>query len=175
MGVVSLAPSSEQLALRAAGGDRRAFDALVDRHSAPLYAFCRRLLGDAVEAEDRVQEAFLKAFKNLHRFDPSYRFSSWITKIAQNSCLDALRARKAWAPLPEQGPAAEAEPLRLDHADQLEGALNELPGKYRAVLHYKYTLGLNATEIGRQLDMTPQNVRVCLHRAIKSLRARMSS
>jgi RNA polymerase sigma factor (sigma-70 family) len=71
-------------------------------------------------------------------------------------------------------PAAPAEPLRLDHADQLEAAVAALPAKYRAVLHCKYALGLNATETGRQLDMTPQNVRVCLHRAIKTLRTRMA-
>ena len=148
-----------------------AFTSLGDRLMGTAYL----ILGNRDDAREAVQEAFLKAFKNLHRFDPSYRFSSWLTKIAQNSCLDSLRARKAWAPMPEQEPAAKAEPLRLDHADELEEALNELPGKYRAILHSKYTLGMNATEIGQQLDMTPQNVRVCLHRAIKSLRARMSS
>jgi RNA polymerase sigma-70 factor, ECF subfamily len=173
MEAVSLKPSSEQLAVRAANGDRQAFEALVQRHARPLYVFCERLLGDATEAEDRVQEAFLRAYKNLGRFNPSYRFASWLTKIAQNTCIDSLRARKSWTSINDIDPVADAEPLRLDHVDQLEGAMKELPAKYRAVLHCKYSLGLNATEIGRELDMTPQNVRVCLHRAIKTLRLRM--
>ena len=63
---------------------------------------------------------------------------------------------------------------RLDHVDQLEGPLAELPARSRTILHCKYALGMNATEIARELDMTPANVRVCLHRAIKTLRARMS-
>jgi RNA polymerase sigma-70 factor (ECF subfamily) len=174
MGIVSLVPSSEQLAVRAANGDRRAFEALVSRHARPLYVFCARLLGDATEAEDRVQEAFLRAYTNLGRFNPSYRFSSWLTKIAQNTCIDALRARKAWTSIDDLEPVAEAKPLTFDHADQLDSAMSELPAKFRAVLHCKYGLGMNSTEIGRELDMTPQNVRVSLHRAIKTLRLRMS-
>ena len=58
--------------------------------------------------------------------------------------------------------------------EEVDRAMEDLPGKYRAVLHYKYELGFNAAEIAEQLGMSHENVRVCLHRAIRSLRERMS-
>jgi len=175
MGIVTLETPDEQLATRAKAGDVPAFELLVHRHTPGLCAFCARLLGDRTEAEDRVQEAFLRAYQNLYRFNPAYRFSSWLYKIAQNLCVDALRGKHAWGQLPEQDPSAsEPEPVGYDEVDRLESAVTELPARTRAVLHYKYVLGLNATEIGRELDMTPQNVRVHLHRAIRTLRTRLA-
>ncbi|RMG12322.1 MAG: sigma-70 family RNA polymerase sigma factor [Planctomycetota bacterium] len=174
MGAVSLVPTSEELARRAARGDAKAFDELVERHTPALYALCRRMLGDATEAEDRVQEAFLRAFRNLQRFDPSRPFLPWLTRIAHNACVDSLRARRSWHPWPEQGVAAPSEPLRLDAADALAPALETLSARQRAVLHCKYVLGMTAPDIARQLDTTPGNVRVCLHRAIAALRRRLS-
>lgn len=172
--VVTLGPPDEQLALRAAGGDRGAFETLVRRHTRALLAFCRRFMADDAEAEDRVQEAFLKAYQNIDRYRPGARFSSWLYKIANNTCIDALRAKKDWAPLPEQGPAeGAAKPLDFDQVEQLDEAVAGLNAKYRAVLHCKYALGMNATEIASHLDMTPANVRVCLHRAIRTLRTRI--
>ena len=166
-------PSDAELALRAASGDRRAFEVLVRRHSAGLYALCRRILGDPGEAEDRVQEAFLRAYEHLPRYRPAYRFSSWLYKIAQNLCIDSLRARRAWAPLVEEPPAEQPTPIAPDQREALAGAVEALAARDRTILHMKYTLGLNATEIARELDMTPGSVRVCLHRAIHSLRARL--
>lgn len=129
---------------------------------------------DDAEAEDRVQDAFLKAYANIDRYDPNRRWSSWLFKIAHNTCLDALRAKKSWEPLPDQDPSAAAQPLTLDDRDQLEPALSDLPPQARAVLHCKFALGLSGPEIAARLDLTPGNVRIVLHRAIKTLRARLA-
>jgi RNA polymerase sigma-70 factor, ECF subfamily len=167
--------TDEALASRAARGDHAAFEALVRRHAGPLLAFCRRLLGDATEAEDRVQEAFMRAFRNLDRFDASRRFGSWLYRIAQNACVDTLRARRDWAPIDEvDPPGRDAAPLTADASPALTRAVSELPARQRAVVHLKYTLGLDALEIAERLDMTPGNVRVVLHRAIKTLREALS-
>ncbi len=167
--------SDEALAVRAAAGDHAAFEALVRRHAGPLLAFCRRLLGDATEAEDKVQEAFLRAYRGLDRFDPSRRFSSWLYRIAQNACVDALRARREWAPIEEvDPPGGEAQPLGPEASPHVARAVGDLPARQRAVLHLKYALGLDAVEIAERLDMTPGNVRVVLHRAVKLLRERLS-
>lgn len=167
--------TDEALAVRAAAGDHAAFEQLVRRHAGPLLAFCRRLLGDAAEAEDKVQEAFLRAYRGLDRFDPARRFSSWLYRIAQNACVDALRARREWAPLDEAEPAAShAPPLPAEASPRVAQAVGDLPARQRAVLHLKYALGLDAVEIAERLDMTPGNVRVVLHRAIKLLRERLS-
>lgn len=172
--VVGPEVTDEALAARAARGDHAAFEALVQRHAGPLLAFCRRLLGDATEAEDKVQEAFMRAFRHLDRFDASRRFGSWLYRIAQNACVDALRARREWAPLDEVDPPGRAAPLTAEASPALTRAVSELPARQRAVVHLKYTLGLDALEIAERLDMTPGNVRVVLHRAIKTLREALS-
>jgi RNA polymerase sigma-70 factor (ECF subfamily) len=168
--------ADEVLAARAARGDRSAFEALVRRHTGALVAFCRRVLGDPAEAEDRAQEAWLRAFRALDRFDASRRFAPWLFRIAHNACVDALRARKAWAPLDDADlPTSDAPPLRPELAPHIAAALDGLPPRQRAVLHLRFTLDLDAVEIGARLDMTPGNVRVVLHRALHALRERLSS
>lgn len=168
-------PADEALAARAARGDAAAFEALVRRHAGPLLAYCRRLLGgDVAEAEDRVQEAFLRAYRALDRFDAARRFAPWLFRIAHNGCVDALRARRAWAPLDDEAAPAPAAPLTPEASPAIAAAVDALPARCRAVLHLKYTLGLDAAEIAARLDMTQGNVRVVLHRAIKLLRERLS-
>ncbi len=172
---MSLAPrSDEELAHRAAIGDREAFSTLVRRYAGPVFGLCRRLLGDEAEAEDRVQEAFLKAYEHLDRYDPARRFAPWLFRIAQNACIDGLRARRAWGPLPDELPSAAAPPLGWEERDALDQAVATLPAKQRAVLHLKYAEGLSAPEIGARLDMTPGAVRIALHRAIHALRTRLA-
>lgn len=165
--------SDEELAVAAAEGDASAFDALVRKHGEPLLAFCRHVLGDRASAEDQVQEAFIRAHRNLGRFDPTRRFSSWLYKIAQNACMDALRRHKGWEPLDERVPDRDREPFGHEHVGALDAALATLPAKYRVILHHKYRLGLNAREIAELLDLTPEDVRISLHRAIKLLRERL--
>jgi RNA polymerase sigma-70 factor (ECF subfamily) len=177
MGIMATAPTDSELADRASQGDRKAFAALASRYARPLYAFCRRIMGDAAEAEDRTQEAFLRAYQNLERFDPQRSFSPWLYRIAQNACIDVLRQRKAWSPLPADQEASLKAPPLLRHQDlgDLQEVVAQLPGKYQAVLHLKYTEGLSAPEIGDALGMTPGGVRVTLHRAIRLLREKVST
>lgn len=158
--------TDEELAAQAAEGNPQAFAALVRKYSAPLLSFCAHLLRDPAEAEDRVQEALLKAYANLDLFEPTGKFSSWLFKIAQNGCIDALRARKQWEALAEDPPAPAGRSVGL------EVALESLPAKHRAVLQYKYQFGFSTAEIAQQLDTSPEDVRICLHRAIRRLRER---
>jgi RNA polymerase sigma-70 factor (ECF subfamily) len=172
MAIVEAVRPDEALAREAARGDRGAFELLVRRHAGPLLAFCRGIVRDGSEAEDRVQEAFVKAYRALSRFDPARPFASWLYKIAQNVCRDALRGRKE-ASLPPGHPAPRP-PLAGDALGRLDDALEVLPAKHRMVLHYKYRLGMNAAEIAAQLGLSHEDVRVTLHRAIRTLRERMS-
>ena len=163
--------SDEVLAREAARGDGKAFEALVRRHTAPLLAFCRRLTRDAGAAEDAAQEAFIKAYRNLQRFDSSRSFASWITRIAQNVCIDGFRAEPAQ---PARAPERMSRPLIRPEDACLEKAVAGLSVKQQSVLHYKYRLGLNAAEIARQIGTTHEDVRICLHRAILLLREKLS-
>jgi RNA polymerase sigma-70 factor (ECF subfamily) len=90
------APGSEQgLVERAARGEHAAFDALVLKYQDRIYAVCLRTLRDAEAARDAAQEAFLKAWKALPRFEGRSKFSTWVHRIAVNVCLSAIRSNKA--------------------------------------------------------------------------------
>ncbi len=78
----------------ARAGDEDAFGDLVQRRAAGVLAFLRRMLGDSEDARDVAQLTFVRAWENLHRYDPAYAFSTWLFRIAGNLAIDALRARR---------------------------------------------------------------------------------
>lgn len=175
MATVRSMTDDDALARQAASGDRVAFAGLVRRHTGLVYGLCRRLLGDDAEAEDRTQETFLKALRSLDRYDPDRPFRPWLLRIARNTCLDALRARRTWVPLDEGAAAVEpAQPLDWSVRDTLAAAVDGLAPQQRAVVQLKYGLGLTGPEIADRLDSTPGAVRVCLHRALQTLRRRLT-
>ena len=155
----------EDLARAAGDGNLVAFEALTKRYSGPLLLFCSHLLRDSAAAEDAVQEAFLRIFVNLRRYDSSRRFSSWIYSIAHNLCRDALRLRGRETTAGGLETAASAPA-----GDSLQDYLGRLPAKHRAILFQKYRLGLNATEIAERLGLSAADVRTSLHRVLKVLR-----
>src|SRR5436853_2826277 len=79
---------------RARGGDKDAFRVLVERHSRPLFRLAYRMTGNQQDAEDVVQESFLRAYKQLGKFDERASFGTWLYRIAINCSLDLVRARK---------------------------------------------------------------------------------
>src|SRR5688500_12610293 len=83
------------LAREASRGSRDAFAQLVDRHKRAVHGLCARLLGDREEARDAAQEAFVRAYSSLARYDAAQPFAPWVLRIARNHCLDLLRRRPA--------------------------------------------------------------------------------
>ena len=88
-------PLETRLARLARRGDQRAFAEIVDLYKDKLYHLAYRMTGNRQEAEDVVQEAFLRVYKNLDRYDENQKFSTWIYRIATNLCIDRLRKRRA--------------------------------------------------------------------------------
>lgn len=95
--VRDLAATDSLLVVRSREGDPEAFAEIVRRRSPGLLAFLRRLLGDAEDARDVAQLTFVRAWENLHRYDPTWAFSTWLFRIASNLAVDALRARRSRA------------------------------------------------------------------------------
>lgn len=95
--VRDLAATDSLLVVRSREGDPEAFAEIVRRRSPGLLAFLRRLLGDAEDARDVAQLTFVRAWENLHRYDPAWAFSTWLFRIASNLAVDALRARRSRA------------------------------------------------------------------------------
>jgi RNA polymerase sigma-70 factor (ECF subfamily) len=164
---------------RARQGDDDAFAVLVDSYQRPVYNLCRRMLGDAQEAEDAAQEAFLKAYLGLQKYDPKRSFRTWLLSIAAHECIDQLRRRRfQWVPLeaafqasePEGGPEAQLEQALA--RDQLQLVLSRLAPVDRGVIVLRYWNDFSYAEIAETLKLSPAAVKTRLHRAKKAMAAR---
>lgn len=143
-------------------GDRESLELLVRRYLKPLHRFVRSYAHDDVSAEDITQEAFVKMWRNIKKFDPHRSFKAWMFTIAKHTALDAIKKKKA-VPFsrfeneagenvlmetiadPTTGPHEHA--LRRAEAQALQGAIGTLSTKYRAVLSSYYHDHLNFREI----------------------------
>lgn len=166
----------------------------LDEHRPALGAYCYRMLGSPFDAEDAVQETFLRAWRSREGYDPARPLRTWLYAIATNVCLDALRAAKRRAgplrgepftPGPDIGaPLPEAEwvlPAPIDPAVVAEDrasvrlafvvALQALPAKQRAVLVLRDVLAFSAAEVAALLETTVASVNSALQRARAALPA----
>lgn len=144
-------------------GDARAFRRIVEAHHRSLYLLAHRLVGDASEAQDLVQESLAKAYVNLDRFDASYRLSTWLHRITLNTCRDHLksarrRERASGAdPVPERPDEAilpDEQLARARLAVRVRKALDRLKPAYREALVLKDLQGLSYPEI-KEITGTP--------------------
>jgi RNA polymerase sigma-70 factor (ECF subfamily) len=183
-------PADETLlveSLRA--GDAGAFETLVRAHARRLFLVARRILGNDEDASDAVQEAFLSAFRAIGSFHGEARLSTWLHRIAVNAALMKLRTRKRAGEeslddlLPafdETGhhagpqPAAWiAQPDAVDTGDTrrlVREAIDRLPETYRTVLLMRDIEDLDTGETAQALGITPNAVKIRLHRARQALR-----
>jgi RNA polymerase sigma-70 factor, ECF subfamily len=168
--------SPEEYAARAARGDASAFEALVDRFEGPLYRFLFLRTGDAHEAEELAQEAFLKAWRNIERYDSRWRFSTWLYTLAKRLAIS--RRRKA-RPEREAADSLEAiavdeDPARIAGAREEVANLWELAARFlnreqRSALWLRYAEERGIDEIARILGRRRVTVRVILFRAREKL------
>ncbi len=162
----------------AARGDAASFGALVERYQEPAFRAAYLLLRDAPAAEDVAQEAFVRAYRQLHTFRRDAPFRPWLMRIVQNLALNELRARKRRGGLveraePESPSIAEAPDAQVaaaDEASALLRAMDELPPDDRTVLHLRYFLELPEREIAAAIGRPAGTVKSRLHRASKRLR-----
>jgi RNA polymerase sigma-70 factor (ECF subfamily) len=172
-------PSDEELVGRIRGGEPALFEVLMRRHNRRLYRAARAILGDADEAEDVMQQAYLDAFLHLGQFEGRSRFSTWLTRIAVHEAL-ARRRRRA---VEEKAMPVDArlaglrsrhDPEREAHAEELrrllEHALDALPARYRCAFVLREVEGLSTAEVAECLGVSEEVVRTRLHRAKRMLR-----
>lgn len=165
---------------RITSGERHRYSVLVDRYQRRLYWSCLRLLGDADEAEDVVQEAFVSAYEHLREYDPTYRFYTWLYRIARNRCLNVIRRRRLWGWVtlsdPDRTPALAAG----DRADrgledaELAAALSECRGTLapdqREAFDLRHADGFSYREIAAALGVPEGTVMSRLSRARGKMR-----
>ncbi len=171
------------LVSRAREGDDAALSELIQRRTPGVLAFLRRMLGDAEDARDVAQLTFLRAWENLHRYDPSWAFSTWLFRIAGNLAIDALRSRGSRTRTEQEsfrvipgGRAAVVEPevvagLERDEVRRVfEACSTVLSEKQRLVFVLREFEERDNDEIARILDCRESTVRNHLFQARRLLR-----
>lgn len=174
--------SDETLFAAARAGDEQAFRILVDRHARVVRRLALSILGDAHEAEDIAQEAFVAAWRARENWTPDARFTTWLHRIAVNKAIDRYRARRATPEpaevitrLADAAPAAPVEDQqqaleRRESARSLRDCLQRLPASQRQALTLYYFEDLDVARIAGVLDTTEQAVRSLLKRGKQALR-----
>ena len=162
--------------LRARRGDRRVFSRLTEPYRRELIAYCYRLTGTLTEAEDMVQESFLRAYRALDTFEGRASLRAWLYRIAHNLCLNHVQRRPPlWRSLDEvgdRGTAPDAEEAGQERENVRLGfvaLVQSLPPRQRAALVLRDVLGWNAEETARILETTVPSVKNALARARQTL------
>lgn len=170
-------------------GDQNAYGEIVELYKDKVFHLCYRMLGNRHEAEDMAQEAFIRAYVNIARFNLELKFSTWIYRIATNLCIDRIRKKKpdfyldaevsgtdgltmysqvaAHTNLPED----DLESMELQTTIQRE--ISRLPEKYRSVIVLKYIEELSLKDISEVLDMPLGTVKTRIHRGREALRRQL--
>jgi RNA polymerase sigma-70 factor (ECF subfamily) len=165
-------------------GNTDAFRVLVERHSHSIFRLAFRMTGNEHDAEDLVQETFLRAYRQIGKFDGRASFGTWLYRIAANRSLDLIRSRKRQeqpAPADAEGQewtaavAAEAPtPDRLAFSGELKGllgpALDQLSPMERTAFVLRHYEGVCIEDIGRALGVHPGAAKHSVFRAVQKLR-----
>lgn len=167
-------PEEHEFIRKAARGDSGAFRMLVSQNQSILYAVAYRFLGNAEDAEDVVQEVFIKLWKNLNQYRVEVKLSTWLYKMTVNHCLDVLksaqrRRQNTHVDIVEQVNIKANTADQAVHAQELHVLVQEaasgLTPKQKAVFILRDLEGLPAEEVGRILSMSPQNIKSNLYYA----------
>ena len=174
---------------RARAGDADAFRVLVERHSKSLFRLAFRMTGNQSDADDVVQESFLRAYRQLGKFDERASFGTWLYRIATNCSLDLVRSRKRrserMAPadpeldslsldpilnLPSPDPSPERSALSGEVRERVTEAMNELSATERTAFVLRHFEGMCIEDVSRVLDCQPGAAKHSVFRAVQKLR-----
>ncbi|HEY3174609.1 MAG TPA: sigma-70 family RNA polymerase sigma factor [Candidatus Polarisedimenticolia bacterium] len=178
--------SDEQLLAEVLAGRGADFEVLVRRHQGAVYNFILRMLHDPEDALDLTQEVFLKIFCSMERFDPRFRFTTWMYRIASNAAIDQIRKRRPGATVsldapisddsgsmrevPGTGPTPDQFLEARETRSHLEAALAGLPGDYRQILLLRHQGERRYDEIAKITGLPIGTVKNRIFRAREMLR-----
>jgi RNA polymerase sigma-70 factor (ECF subfamily) len=176
------------LVARAKAGDDEAFGELVTRHQRAMFAIARAYFASEADAEDGVQEAFVKAFEALDQLSDNARFAAWLARITVNACLATLRARTDKMSLADFASTAQLKPRlgqvyltpsalasRGEEAEQLKVAIGRLPEAQRVAVMLHYAADMTYDEMAAYLDVPYSTIVGRLHTAKQALKQMLTA
>jgi RNA polymerase sigma-70 factor (ECF subfamily) len=179
-------PDDAELVSRALARDEAAVRAIMQANNRRLYRLARGILRNDAEAEDVVQDTYVRAFTHLEQFRGDSSLSTWLSRIAMNEALGRLRRQRPgveWSVLEQSAPRAQIIPFPLAAMDDpeksmaqreiqqvVEHAIDELPEPFRLVFMTRVIEGMNVEETAEILGLKPETVKTRLHRARNMLR-----
>jgi RNA polymerase sigma-70 factor (ECF subfamily) len=174
-------PGDDDLLCAAGAGDRAAFKMLMDRHVRPMLALATRVTRSADDADEIVQEAFLKVWVMAPKWQPDgdARFGTWLYRVVLNACLDRGR-RAPFAPLDDAGDPADSRPGGLESAMEsqrntvLAQALADMPSRQGQALTLYYFSELSGPQAARVLDLSLSALEALLVRGKRNLKAMLA-
>ena len=166
---------------KAIGGDEDAFRVLVERHSRSVYRLAYRMTGSAADAEDVVQDTFVRAYRQLARFESRSNFGTWLYRIGFNCAVDYLRARPSREvpdapevldehPRHQHGPSADDLVYAGEIDGRVQAALLSLTAQERAAFLMRHYQGCSIDEICRAMDLKTNAAKHAVFRAVKKMR-----
>jgi|SRR5215467_2624393 len=179
--------SDEHVVERVLGGDTALYELLMRRHNQRLYRIARAILRDDVEAEDVMQDAYVRAYQNLASFEGRAKFITWLTRIAIHEALSRSRRRSKFQSF-DSSEQSQGEVMKsvisLDRSPEQEAYDRELAGviekavlslseEHRLVFMLRDIEGMSTDETAQCLNLTQENVKVRLHRAHAKLRKQL--
>ena len=176
--------SDPALVDRVLRGERDAFRYLVERHSLSVFQLAYRITGNEEDAEDVVQETFLRAFRNLKRYEARSLFSTWLYRIAANYSLDLMRSRKRFVAkeppldgganwlneIASSTPSAERMAISGQIRDRIGAAMQQLTAQERTAFVLRHFHELSIEEIGKSLGIGENATKHSIFRAVRKLR-----
>jgi RNA polymerase sigma-70 factor (ECF subfamily) len=164
----------KELVIKAKQGDKNSFEKLILKYTKGLYGFVFNMLGQEQAAQDVVQETFFKAFSNLHSFNLSKVFSTWIYTIAKNSTLNYIKANKKYNFIDAEDCASdsnnpEAVFINNEASKSLVKAIDRLSENHRTLIYLKYINKLSYEEISKTLNISKSVVESRLYTARQKL------
>jgi RNA polymerase sigma-70 factor, ECF subfamily len=188
-GTAPLSPvSDEELVAAVLAGDRERFGELIERYQGRLVNYLLRLLRSADDAHDLAQEVFVKLYQVLDRFDPQYKFSTWLFRVAQNAAIDQIRRRRLrLVSLQQEDPEGESREWEVagdekgpyrdlrnrERGEAIQEAIDGLPWEYRELIVLRHMGDLPYEEIARMKGMPLGTVKNKLFRGRQMLKEKL--
>ncbi|WP_293200228.1 sigma-70 family RNA polymerase sigma factor [Paenibacillus sp.] len=159
----------EMLVRRTKEGDKEAFDEIIRHFEKPMYIYCYHMLRSKEEAEDALQEIFIKVYERIRKYQPTVSFSAWVYKIAYHYCLNQIRGKKRWYKFLERYKHVQTHTRENESTLLIQDQMRLLTAEEKHIVLLRIIYLYNFNEISEMMNLKPATVRKKYERIRKKL------